>query len=370
MVKDKYLKESQIYQNLLKTAKKYGVADYVPGQSLEAHKEKMSAEDYETYQKLNQYYTGQQSLTDEYNQNSQSIEYNRKKQLQENAIAKELAMKYLPEHLKAQGMGGLGVASSTIIDANNNFRNTSNTINADANSQLSEMTKNYLEALRNYDNNANKDSADIVSKYQQEYFDNFKNKIDYGEFNTSEELEQSFNKIKDKLSESQKSILEDKVNFYKNNLEQKQIDLEYREKQDEVTKETKAQTEKDARVIEGKEFVSYGGKEYKLTTQLNSTSNEIAHNNSFKDKLKELGFSNPYDQNIPNGTTVEIKCDSYGKDEFDFVKDILGTGFNPVRNITNIWGGITGVDSGYTSFSRFKKTITYYNGDWYISEKQ
>lgn len=170
-MENKYLKESQVYQNLLNTASKYGVANYVPGQSLDTYKDKMTAEDYETYQKLNQYYNGQKSLTDEYNENSQSIEYNRKKQLQENAISKELAMKYLPEYLKAQGLGGLGVSSSTIVDANNNYRNVSNTINADANSQLSELKKNYLEGIRSYDNDANTESQTIRDKYQ-EMFEN------------------------------------------------------------------------------------------------------------------------------------------------------------------------------------------------------
>lgn len=370
MVKDKYLKESLNTKRLNELASKYGLANYMPGQSFDSVKDQMSSEDYETSQKLLEYYTGQKSLTDDFNQNTQTIEHNRKKQLQQNAIAKEMSMRYLPEYLKAQGLGGLGVSESSVIESNNNFRNARNTINSDADSQMSDLLKNYQDSMRNYDESAGKDITNILTKYQQEYFDNFKNKIDYGEFNTSEELEQSFNKIKDKLSDSQKAFLEDKVNFYKNNLEQKQIDLEYQEQQEQISKETKEQTEKDNRVVEGKEFVSYGGKEYKLTTQLNSGSNEIAHNNSFKDRLKELGFSNPYDKNIPNGTTVEIKCDSYGKDEFDFVKDVLGTGFNPWRNLSNIWGSITKVDTGSTSFSAFKKTLTYYNGNWYISEKQ
>ena len=121
MVKDKYLKESLNTQRLNELAKKYNLASYVPGQSFDSVKNNMSAEDYETSQKLLNYYTNQESITDDYNYNNNIIEQNQKKTLQENAISKELAMKYLPEHLKLQGMGGLGVSESAVISANNDF---------------------------------------------------------------------------------------------------------------------------------------------------------------------------------------------------------------------------------------------------------
>ncbi len=92
MVEDKFLKESQIYQKLLDTAKKYGVADYIPGQSFDAYKDKMSAEDYEKSQKLLEYYGLQNSLTDRYDYSNKIIEQERFKALQENSIAKAMTM--------------------------------------------------------------------------------------------------------------------------------------------------------------------------------------------------------------------------------------------------------------------------------------
>ena len=177
MVKDKYLKKSQVYQNLLNTAKKYGVADYVPGQSLEAHKDKMSAEDYETSQKLLNYYANQESITDDYNYNNNIIEQNQKKTLQENAISKELAMKYLPEHLKLQGMGGLGVSESAVISANNDFRNARNTINADAEMRKNELLKNYQDNMRTLDDNSSKETQSIRDKYQALFEENSATKL-------------------------------------------------------------------------------------------------------------------------------------------------------------------------------------------------
>jgi len=428
-------KNTLVSDRLNELYKKYFQStDYKVGDSFESVKKNMSAEDYDTSQKLLNYYSQQNSLADQYNYSNKVVEQERNKALQENSIAKEKTMKYLPEYLKLQGMGGLGLSESSIISANNNYRNQRNTINANADSQKADLLEKYNANINTLDQNAISDSDSIRAKYQairdeeilgqynnfvellnnggfnnmdevngaynaikgnltdaqrvnaenqiasfdsklqkqqtDQLYNNFVDKLNYGEFNTTEELENYYNSVKDKFDDTQKSILQDKIDYYKNNLEQQQLEAERKEKAEKESAEAKKQAEKDERIISGKEFVSYGGSNYKLTTQLNSDSNEIAHNNSFKERLKNLGYSNPYDENIPNGTTIEIKCDSYGKDEFDFVKDVLGTGFNPIRNITNIWGAITGVDTGYTSFSSFKKTLTYYNGNWYISTKQ
>ncbi len=176
-MKDKYLKESLNTQRLNELASKYGISNYMPGQSFDAHKNKMSAEDYETSQKLMNYYTNQKSLTDAYNYNTEMVEQNQKKVLQENAISKELAMKYLPEHLKLQGMGGLGVSESSVIEANNNFRNARNTINSEAELRKNELLKNYQDDMRNLDNSATTETQSIRDKYQALFEENSATKL-------------------------------------------------------------------------------------------------------------------------------------------------------------------------------------------------
>lgn len=107
--------------------------------------------------------------------------------------------------------------------------------------------------------------------------------------------------------------------------------------------------------MSGKKYFKYNGTEYKIKSVLKDDANEIKHNNSFRDNLKSLGFTNPFDSNIPNGTTFEIKVDAAGKD-------------NP-----SAWNWIAGIltvgMSELAMGSIYKKTVTYYDGHWYVSEK-
>lgn len=162
-----YLNNSMNAQRLNELAKKYKLVNYMPGQSFDSVKDSMSAEDYETSQKLLNYYTNQQTLTNDFNYNNQNIEKNRKQQLQENAISKEMTMKYLPDYLKLQGMGGLGVSESAVISANNDFRNARSTINADAELQKADLLKNYQENIVNLDAGATSETDTIRNKYEQ-----------------------------------------------------------------------------------------------------------------------------------------------------------------------------------------------------------
>ena len=356
-----YLKESRTYQDLLNTAKKYNIAEYIPGQSFEAHKEKMSAEDYEKGQKLLEYYTAQQNLTNNYDLDTQNVENNQKQQLQENAISKEMTMRYLPEYLKLQGLGGLGVSESSIIEANNNFRNARNSINSDMEARKAELLRNYQENLSNLDTGATKETATIGEKYENarkeeatNLYNSLVNKIDYGEFNTISELEESYNQVKDKLDDYQKSVLEDKIKYFKNNLEQLKLDEEYKTN----IGIDQNQSTKDEKIIAGEELIEYNHDQYKLVKRLGASSNEISNNDSFREEIKRLGFASAYDEKIPNGTTITIKCDGEGGDNVHLVKDY----FNPFALINWIWGD--------SNWSIYRKTLTYYNGNWYESEKQ
>ncbi len=109
------------------------------------------------------------------------------------------------------------------------------------------------------------------------------------------------------------------------------------------------------KILAGKKYFKYNGTEYKIKSILKDDANEIKHNNSFTDKLKSLGFTNPFDEKIPNGTTFEIKVDAAGKD-------------NP-----SAWNWIAGIltvgMSELAMGSIYRKTVTYYDGHWYVSEK-
>ena len=113
------------------------------------------------------------------------------------------------------------------------------------------------------------------------------------------------------------------------------------------------QAETDKRVLEGKEYVKYNGKDYKILSKLAQDSNEIKKNNSFTKQLNDLGFTNPYDKNIPNGTTFYINRDARGQDDSTFWDWVP---------IVHIW---TVSNTGAHNWH-----VTYYNGEWYHSEEQ
>ena len=127
----------------------------------------------------------------------------------------------------------------------------------------------------------------------------------------------------EKYLESNKDILGESYNAFKSRLSGL-----VSAQQEETTK--KEQEKADTRILEGKEFVVYNGREYKLTSQLSQNADEIQKNNDFKTQLRSLGYTNPYDLRIPNGTTFLIKCDTF-------------LGYKMVN-------------------------VTYYNNEWYQSE--
>lgn len=394
--------------------------DYKVGDSFESVKDNMSLEDYDTSQKLLNYYSQQNSLADQYNYSNKVVEQERNKALQENSIAKEKTMKYLPEYLKLQGMGGLGLSESSIISAKNNYRNQRNTINTNADSQKADLLEKYHANINTLDQNAITDSDSIRAKYQairdeeilgqynnfvellsnggfnnmdevygayntikdnltdtqrtnaenhissfdsrlqkkqnDQLYTNFVEKLKGGEFNTTEELENYYNSISGKFDDTQKSILKDKIDYYKNNLDHQQIEAENKKRQEEESVTAKEQAEKDERVLAGKEYVSYGGNNYQLKSKLGTNANEIRDNKSFSEQLNKLGFINPFDSNIPNGTTFEIKVDATGKDNY--------SAWNWIAGILTV--GLSELAMG----SIYRKHVTYYNGNWYVSEKK
>lgn len=64
-----------------------------------------------------------QDIEEAYKASVDSLNDDRNSSQQAASIMLDKAMKYLPEQLKAQGLGGLGVSASAALDANNNYMN-------------------------------------------------------------------------------------------------------------------------------------------------------------------------------------------------------------------------------------------------------
>lgn len=125
--------------------------------------------------------------------------------------------------------------------------------------------------------------------------------------------------------------------------------------------EEESQIEKDNRITSGQETFTYNGGTYQITSQLKSDANEIKRNNDFKDQLKaKCGTTDPYDASkIPNGTTFEIKADNRGSNDFNFWDDIGAFLLSPFgAGAWDSWG------------NRNTLYVTFYNGQWYRSDKK
>ncbi len=113
-----------------------------------------------------------------------------------------------------------------------------------------------------------------------------------------------------------------------------------------------------AKILSGKKYFNYNGSEYKIKEVLKDNANQIKRNNDFKDKLKSLGFTNPFDDKIPNGTTIKSNVDNKGSNDFNWWDDVGAFFLSPFgAGAWDSWGNWNEI------------YMTYYDGHWYLSEK-
>lgn len=134
------------------------------------------------------------------------------------------------------------------------------------------------------------------------------------------------------------------------------------------------QATKDQKIIEGEEYISYNGDQYRLVEELPKDANEIIKNDSFTKRLKALGYDQPYDEDIPNGTTIVIERDVTGSDKADGwdaispAAGLLGM-YLPVAGLASPVAGALTQSGGLGSYLFGRMWyVTYYNGKWYRSE--
>lgn len=324
---------SQVSNRLNDLYKKYFQdKEFKLGDSFDPVKNNMSDEDFDLSQKLLGYYSQQNNLTNNYNQINQTIEQDRSKALQENAIAKEKSKKYLSQYLNANGMGNQGTAVSAILEANNNFANNRSSINQNAQARKDEILKNYTTNMGNLDTAYLNDAEDIRSKYQAK----FEEDSPYHMANLSQEIERVISDLiyhDGKIKEEDLPIIEEIYNNSKHLLTE--VDQGTIRNQIKNIRTISA----DERISKGLEGLEFKGSKYKISSEkYDPTPNWADAKKSFNDGLKALGYNNPYDNRIKNGTTVKFTVRSSSS---------AGRGANHKKT----------------------KYATYYNGNWYYSEK-
>ena len=208
--------------------------------------------------------------------------------------------------------------------------------------------------------------AAAESYEKQKYADNYATILDqmlselpyYNDDNKLVIKEQDRNKMLEFLEENKDSLGEQLYDFYKKQVDNIEIYSEQAQKDDETAKQEEQQKEEDKQIITGIDSIEYNGKYYRLDSQLDKGANQIVRNNDFKDKLKELGYSDPFDKNIPNGTTIKSNVDNKGANDFNWWDDVGAFLLSPFgAGAWDSWGNWNEI------------TMTYYNGNWYLSSE-
>lgn len=418
-----------------------------------------------------------EKLQQNYGMSVDSLDTSKRNSQQAASITLDKLKKYLPTQIKAQGLGGLGVSESSMLQAYNEYNNrmgeiegsyNANRASLDAsyndsksaldttrssgvsdasleyqknqsaldtnrNSALSELERAYLENKTNLGVVAGEQSQNIFDKYladykaeQSELYNQALYALESSGYSTEEELTSFLNQYRGVLNNENLQTLEQTAKgIVAQNAEQKRLEAEQKAEADRqqayqaiVTnidymlvdpsnfndngvlteegknrmlqyiesnrsalgeqtynayksqiesmkvyteadrkkEEAEAQAEKDKRIITGQESIEYGGRYYQLQSQLDKDANQIKRNNDFKDKLKALGYSDPFDPNIPNGTTIKSNVDNRGSNDFNFWDDIGAFLLSPLgAGAWDSWGNWNEI------------YMTYYNGNWYLS---
>lgn len=422
-----------------------------------------------------------EKLQQNYGMSVDSLDTSKRNSQQAASITLDKLKKYLPTQIKAQGLGGLGVSESSMLQAYNEYNNrmgeiegsyNANRASLDAsyndsksaldttrssgvsdasleyqknqsaldtnrNSALSELERAYLENKTNLGVAAGEQSQNIFDKYladyrteQSELYNQALYALESSGYSTEEELTSFLNQYRGVLSNENLQTLEQTAKgIVAQNAEQKRLEAEQKAEADRLSakenvmdywalmqtdpanyrvdsngnqiiteeaknrmqqyldanraalgdneynslksqldsmkvyteadrqkEEAEAQAEKDKRIITGQESIEYDGRYYQLQSQLDKNANQIKRNNDFKDKLKALGYSDPFDPNIPNGTTIKSNVDNRGSNDFNFWDDIGAFLLSPFgAGAWDSWGNWNEI------------TMTYYNGNWYLS---
>lgn len=386
----------------------------------------------------NKYYDEQlETLLGEYSASREALDKSKRQSQQNASITLDKLKKYLPTQIKSQGLGGLGVSESTMLQAYNNYNNDMGAIESDYQANKTSLDTGETAAkntLENYRQDALKAIADkynaaadarqaeagqtsngIFSAYEtqvreqmRQAFEDAYSTISNNTSTSADEIMNYVQQFKGKISDSDYQTLTQYANTVaQNNLEAKQkadrenaylvaqatveelmgegsfdearkyldsnkdilgesvynsyiTSLETKIKNSETAKQEE-QAEKDKRIISGQEAFEYNGGHYQITSQLKSDANEIKRNNDFKDQLKsKCGTTDPYDSSkIPNGTTFEIKADNRGSNDFNFWDDIGAFLLSPFG--AGAWDSWGNWNTLY---------VTFYNGQWYKSDKK
>jgi len=354
--------------------------------------EGMSDKDYETGNNLYQAYIQKQNLEKQHNSAMQSVDESTARQRQEASILRDKMSKYLNLQNKNNGLNNLGVSESVGLQADSQYMNNLGSIEANANTEKTNLLNNYFNNKTNIDSEAASNEQNILDKYQkyeredeqkaydrqqdeynkkkyeeeqayQREQDEYNKKksaqdsaysevmatIESGSFNTTEELESFYQSMKDKLSPEQQLLVEQQINFYKNNPEQQELDKDV---------ENNISAKKNEDILSGKEYLNFNGNDYQIkSSALSKDSEELKYLYIATNEL--LGTNNPYSKDLKNGTTI-----SYEELARKAIMKSLPDKMKNNKFYVDLYEQL------FKKLADEGKHLTYYNGEWYTSAKR
>lgn len=142
-------------------------------------------------------YAGTQKKLDDEKKNSQ----------QAASITYDKLKKYLPTQIKAQGLGGLGVSESTMLQAQNNYVNQMGNIGSEYSANTAELESKKTSALSELENYRADTLDGIQTKEWQTAYENATVSIDNSGIFDQEQMTSFVEQFKGKVSDSQFNAL-------------------------------------------------------------------------------------------------------------------------------------------------------------------
>jgi hypothetical protein len=290
------------------------------------------------------------SMRDTYNA---QVENAKKAQAEKEAYAntrRALMDRYIPETLQAMGLANTGLTADALLRAENNYNNYILGAKSESQQAQSDAMQSYRDAWQDYTMQKDAEALDKF-KTDNKNLGTILTSISNGEYDEDYDLALQHAKsygmgdyyqkeIANAITKREQKQLFDiyKEALGQNNSSEVIADIEEANKEGSITPEAYDELKSmynvaDADVLSGKKALKAPNVdgEYKLMRERKEEPliGERTDNKDFLKQLKELGFNDPYDPKIPNGTTIK-----------------------------------------FHTVATYSATVTYYNGEWYISEKQ
>lgn len=178
----------------------------------------------------NSYNSSKNELEQNYGQSVEALDKSKRNSQQAASITLDKLKKYLPTQIKAQGLGGLGVSESSMLQAYNDYNNRMGAIESDYNankstldanreSTLSELERAYLDNKTNLGISAGEQSQNIFDKYladykaeQDELYAEAADTILNSGYTTEEEMQAYIDQFRGKLSSENIASLQQYAN--------------------------------------------------------------------------------------------------------------------------------------------------------------